>query len=204
MWQVMIKDKITPQIKNRLLEEIRISKANGRERGFFLCKDDKEIIPSRTCEGDECSLVVEDPSIICPKGLIGNIHIEPYVSATKRDYQKKRIIIPSDDVLKLNIEKKLRKKHEEKDLGELSPVSPSYLNTLNILLLKCFKNIDTFTCVTSDLDENKMECWTPKKDIRKGQCVRSLYEQKKVLREKERLFPKKWITSLFTKEVIQL
>lgn len=204
----MIKDIITPQVKNKLLEDIRISKVNGRERGFFLCKDEKgEIIPSRSCEEEQCTVAIESPFIICPGGLKGNVHIEPHIAMIKKEYQKKRMIIPPDNILKLKIEQNLRKKHEEKSLAELPIITPNYIDTLNSLLLKCFKNIDATTCIVSDLDEDKVECWTPKKEIKKGQCVRALYDQRRILRkerEKENIFPKKWIVPLFDKETIYL
>lgn len=202
---MLIKDKITPQIKNRFLEEIRIAKANGRERGFFLCKDEKgEIIPSRSCEGEQCTIIIEDPFVICPKGFKGDIRIEPYVSAIKREYQKKGIIVPSEKILKEMITQRLEHRHEEKGLRELPAVVPSYIDTLNSLLLKCYRNTDATTCVGSDLEEDKIECWTPKKEIKKGQCIRALYDQRRMMKEKEKLFPKKWIVPLFDKEIINL
>jgi hypothetical protein len=205
----MMKEIITPKIKNRFLEEVRIAKANGRERGFFLCKDEKgNVIPARTCEEEQCDIAIEDPFSICPKGFKGDIHVKPYITATKKYYHKKGIIIPPEDKLKERVIQNLKKRHEEKGLPDLPVVSPSYTDTLNSVLLKCFKNIDSVTCIGSDIEENKLNCWTPIKEIRKGHCVRALYDQRKIFKEKNKkmiqMFPKKWIVPLFEKEVINL
>ena len=37
-----IKDKITPELKNRFLQEILKTIENGKERGFFICKDESK------------------------------------------------------------------------------------------------------------------------------------------------------------------
>ncbi len=50
----MIKDKITPEIRERFKEEIKLTRERCKERGFLLCLDVKGgLYPSRSCEGTE-------------------------------------------------------------------------------------------------------------------------------------------------------
>ena len=52
-----IKDKITPELKNRFLQEIRTTIENGKERGFLICKDEKDrLSATKSCEGKECGI----------------------------------------------------------------------------------------------------------------------------------------------------
>lgn len=200
----MIKDKITPTLKERFIQTINKTIETGMEQGFFICSDKQEkLYPSKSCEGDECKIMLEDKSSICSHSVQGDFHVYPYLANIKRKYRESGKQIPIDDVLKQEVRKSLSDIYEEKDIIVTSPIIPSYKDTLNTILHKCFKNIDTTTCAGSDLEKNKIECWTPK-EVRHGQCTRAVFELRKVADKKKEFLPKKWIVPLFNKEQITL
>ena len=54
---LLIRDKITPELKSRFLQEIRTTIEIGKERGFFICKDEKDSLSAtKSCEGKECTV----------------------------------------------------------------------------------------------------------------------------------------------------
>lgn len=200
----MIKDKITPALKKRFRQAIKKTIDTGKEQGFFICSNRQgELYPSKSCEGDECKIILEDQSTICPQRIEGDFHTYPYLGDAKRKYKELGKQIPPEDTLKQEVRESLIKIHEEKGIIGLSPIIPSYKDALNAVVHKCFRDTDTTTCIGSDLEENKVECWTPK-DIRRGQCVRATFELRKVVEKKKEFFPKKWIIPLFDKEQIIL
>jgi len=200
----MIKDKITPELKERFIQTIHKTIDTGSEQGFFICSDkQKKLYPSKSCEGDECKIMLEDKSTICSHSIQGDFHAHPYLANAKRKYRELGKQIPIDNILKQEVRKSLIEKHEEKGISTISPVIPSYKDTLNTILHKCFRNTDITTCAGSDLDKNKIECWTPK-EVRHGQCTRAVFELRKVIDKKKEFFPKKWIVPLFEKEQIIL
>lgn len=200
----MIKDKITHTLKERFEQTIKKTIDTGKEQGFFICSDKQEkLYPSKSCEGDECKIILEDQSSICIKRIEGDFHTYPYLANAKKKYRALGKQIPPDDILKQEVIQSLIEMHEEKGEIGLSPIVPSYKDTLNTMVHKCFRNTDISTCIGSDLEENKIECWTPK-DIHRGQCVRAMFELRKVTEKKKEFFPKKWIVPLFDKEQIKL
>ena len=64
------------------------------------------------------------------------------------------------------------------------------------------KKIKGSVCIGSDLDENKVECWTTK-DIDEGDCIKTLVEhfEPEHIPSKP---PEDWIKPLFEKEIIKL
>lgn len=67
----MIKDKITPELKKRFLDELRISKETGNERGFVICVDEKEnLTASDSCTRDHCTIDFGDIREKCPTGIL--------------------------------------------------------------------------------------------------------------------------------------
>lgn len=200
----MIKDKITPALGDRFRQAIKKTIDTGKEQGFFICSNQQgKLYPSKSCEGDECKIILEDQYAVCPRKVEGDFHTHPYLANAKRKYIEIGKQIPPDDMLKEEVRKSLIEMHEEKGVIGLSPIVPSYKDTLNTVVHKCFKNVDTATCVGSDLEENKIECWTPK-DVGHGQCVRAVFELRKMVEKKKEFFPKKWIVPLFDKEQIVL
>lgn len=200
----MIKDKITKALKESFVRTINKTVDTGKEQGFFICSNKEgKLYPSKPCEGDECQIMLGDPFAICPQRVQGDFHTHPYLANAKRKYMELGKQIPVDDVLKQEVVRTLKETQEEKGIIGLSPSIPSYTDTLNAVINKCFRDTEATTCVGSDLEKNKVECWTPI-DVRHGQCVRAVFELRKMTREKKKLSPKKWITPLFEKEQIIL
>lgn len=201
----MIKDKITPELKERFIQTIKKTIDIGKEQGFFICSGKQgELYPSKSCEGEECKIMLEDKTTICPQRIGGDFHTYPYLANAKKNYKESGKQIPIDDILKQDVIQSLTDAHKEKGVIGLSPIVPSYKDVLNVVVHKCFTTTDTTTCIGSDLEDNKIECWTPKDEIRKGQCVRALFELRRSAGQKKGLFPKKWIVPLFEKEKIVL
>lgn len=199
----MIKDKITPALKEKFRQTIDKTIDTGKDQGFFICSDKQgSLYPSKPCEGEECK-ILEDQSSICPVRIQGNFHTRPYLASAKRKYKEIGKQVPIDDVLKQEIRKSLTEMHEEKGVVGISPIVPDYKDSLYTIVHKCFRNTDVSTCVGSDLEKNKIECWTPK-DIRKGQCVRAVFDFRNIVGKKKEFFPKKWIVPLFDKEQITI
>lgn len=207
-----IKEKITPQLKSRFLEEIRKTMERGKERGLFLCIDDKEALsPDKTCEGDDCSVELKDPAKACiGKKVQGEFHTHPYLFAAKKTLAERGEIIPSDDMLKERMKNNIRLLHERRGIPGITIESPSYSDLVLTLLSKCFKQTNGTMCTGSDLDDDKIECWTPKdvdkvdRFLRHIQCHTAAVEIEKSGTE-EGSFPiKPWIVPIFEREIIHL
>lgn len=200
----MIKDKITHSLKERFGKSIKKTIDTGKEQGFFICSNKEgELYPTKSCEGDECKIILEDQSAVCPRRFEGDFHTHPYLAEVKRKYIESKKQIPPEDMLKQEVRELLTKTHEEKGVVGISPVVPSYKDVLNVVVNKCFRNTNTVTCAGSDLENDKIECWTPK-NVSRGQCVHAIFELRKVVEKKKEYFPKKWLVPLFDKEQIIL
>ena len=162
----------------------------------------REDYPAKSCEGDECRILLGDPSTVCPQKVQGDFHTHPYLASAKRKYRELGKQIPIDDILKEEVKKALIDTHEEKGIIGLSPTIPSYKDSLNAVIHRCFMDTDATTCIGSDLADNTVECWTPK-DPRHGQCIRAVFELRNEAKTKKSSSPK-WIVSLFDKEQITI
>lgn len=202
--EYMIKDKITPVLKEKFRQVIDKTANTGKGYGFFICSDEQgRLYPAKSCEGDECKIILEDQSTACPVRIQGDFHTYPYLANTKRKYKEFGKQIPIDDMLKQEVRKSLTEMHEEKGVIGISPIVPDYKDSLNTIVYKCFRNTNISTCVGSDLDKDKIECWTPK-DIGRGQCIRAMFDLRNIVGKKKEFFPKKWIVPLFDKEQITI
>lgn len=200
----MIADKITPVLKNRFRKEIRLTMETGKERGFFICKDENgNLAPSkRTCQGTECEVSLKDPRGACPVKIQGDFHTHPDLAITKIYLKEQGRKIDTDDVLKIQIRKAKKDIQERLGIKGLPTVTPSYTDTLKSLLINCGSDIEATSCVGSDLEDDKVECWTPKKDIKLADCEKAEKEYGKV--KGKSLSPRKWVVDLFEKETIDL
>ena len=208
----MIKDKITPEIKLRFLEAINRTKDTGIEEGFVICKDKYgKLSPGKTCHGTDCDINIPPFIKSCPRNntVQGDFHTHP--SMKFRDFLKEEFgRDPTVDEVK-NIESRLmRIRHEEIGIkGITSITTPTYPDVLIALARKCANLTNGTTCIGHDLEDNKVECWTPKEIITPKMCKKAL---KKVdIMEKRRYLGKevgeaaeKWIMNLFDKELIDL
>lgn len=200
----MISDNITPVLKHRFRKEIRITADTGKERGFFICKDEKGyLVPSKkTCQGTECEVTLKNPRGACPIKIQGDFHTHPDLAITKIYLKEQDKKIDTDDILKDKIIKSKKEVQERLGIKGLPAITPSYSDALKSILVNCASDIEGTACVGSDLEDDKVECWTPKKDMKLKDCQKAEKEYEIV--KGKSLSARKWIVDLFDKETIDL
>lgn len=191
-----IADKTTPKLIKKFLEEIKKTRETGKERGFHLCiEQDGKLSAGNTCTGDECGLRFQQPSLSCPgRKVQGNFHTHPYLEDVKKRFNI--TFKMSDELLDTSIKSFFKEK------GFTSTI-PSHSDTLDAILGKCAKKMEGTTCIGSDLDMSKVECWTIK-NIDDGDCIRALMEKISPREEKQSTLPHEWVKPLFNIEMIDL
>lgn len=191
----MIKDKITPQLRKRFLQEIKKSKETGKERGFHICiEDNGKLSAGDTCIGEECGMKFQRINVSCQgKKVQGDFHTHPYLADVRKSFGV--TFKASDELIRAATETFL----EERGL---TPTIPSHADARNAVLGKCSKRTEGTTCVGSDLDMEKVECWTIKQ-MDDGDCIRALVEYISPEEEGHKL-PKEWVKPLFEIEMIRL
>lgn len=86
----MIKDKITPELKSRFLQEIRKTMETGKERGFLICKDEKDrLSATKSCEGGECIVALTSLKTQCNFKIQGDFHTHPHAIEAIQFVQEK-------------------------------------------------------------------------------------------------------------------
>lgn len=197
-----IKDKVTPVLRKRLLQEIKKSKETGKERGFHICiEDNGKLSAGDTCIAnnsnmlsEECSMKFQNIGISCPgKKVQGDFHTHPYLAEVRKSFGI--TFKASDELIRSATETFL----EERGM---TPTIPSHADARSAVLGKCSKRTEGTTCVGSDLDLDKVECWTIK-TMDDGDCIRALMEHISPEEEGHKL-PKDWIKPLFEIEMIRL
>jgi hypothetical protein len=205
----MIKDKITPELKKRFLDELRISKETGDERGFVLCLDEKEnITASETCTGDRCAIDLGDIREKCPTGIAqGDFHTHPYLKQAKEQLRTGNREIPSDEKIMNHMKNNMRKMHEDNGVQGITINSPSGDDLLHTLISKHSNRSRGTICTLSDIGDNKLECWTAK-EIHKDKMdifyAKVYSDTRKRSREDETLLIESWIDRIFDREIIDL
>lgn len=199
----MIKDKITPELESKLLDAINRTKENGEEHGFYLCEDKKKLYPSELKLGKDRRINLGDPVVSCHgKKVQGNFHTHSYLTLFKQTSKFMKQGMSDEDVKKF-----IKEKHGEhiKETGVkgITLDSPSPKDLLTSILYNCIGKSEGIMCVTSDMENNKVECWTPK-EIPKTDCDRSYHTLYNNGKEKEMITYESWMTPLFNKEVIDL
>jgi hypothetical protein len=192
-----IKDKVTPQLRKRFLQEIKKSTETGKERGFHICiEDDGKLSAGGTCIGDECSMKFQHVDVSCPgKKAQGDFHTHPYLADVRKSFGI--TFKASDELMRSATEIFLEGRG-------LSPTIPSHADLRSALFGKCSKRTEGTTCIGSDLDTEKVECWTIKQ-MDDGDCMRALVEHISPDPEgEEHKLPKDWIRPLFDIEMIRL
>lgn len=184
---MLIKDKTTPQLRKRFLQEIEKSKETGKERGFHICiEDNGKLSAGDTCIGEECSTKFQNIGISCPgKKVQGDFHTHPYLADVRKSFG-------------------ITFKASETFLEErgMTPTIPSHADARSAVLGKRSRRTEGTTYVGSDLDMDKVECWTIK-TMDDGDCIRALMEHISSEEEGYKL-PKEWIRYLFEIEMIRL
>jgi hypothetical protein len=191
-----IKDKLTPQLRERFLEEITKSEETGKERGFHLCiEKDGKLSAGNMFTGGESSTRFHLPSISCPgRKVQGEFHTHPYFKDIRKQ-SNFTVSELSDKRLKAAIMSSLRKGYE--------PTNPSHQDVLAALLERCTKMTNGTACIGSDLDTDKVECWTVK-NFSKWNCIRAFKEKIFPIEKGDSTFPHKWVRPLFNVEMIDL
>ena len=194
----MIKDKITPQIRNKFLQAIRQTKETGVEHGFHLCiEKDGKLSPGEMCIGDECSIKLHQMNMPCAeKKIQGDFHTHPYLADVRKYFN---ITFKASDKL---MKSAVRQFIEEKGL---TVTTPSHSDARDAILGKCAKKTEGTTCIGTDLDDSRVECWTPK-DIGEDSCVMALVERlgASTGEDNDSTLPHEWIRPLFNVETIDL
>lgn len=193
-----IKDKITPQIRKKFSQAIRQTKETGVEHGFHLCiEKDGKLSPGDMCIGDECSIKLHEMHMPCAeKKVQGDFHTHPYLVDMRKYFN---ITFKASD--------KLMKSAAEQFLEERGRTitMPSHSDARNAILGKCSKKTEGTTCVGTDLDDSRVECWTPK-DIGEDACVMALAERLglSIGKDKDSTLPHEWLIPLFNIEMLDL
>ncbi len=187
---MVIKDKITPQLKKRFRDEIQNTIKDGIEYGFNLCKDKKgNLFGTETCRGNKCGITLKNA--ICPLGseTQGNFHTHPDMPDIK---------------FLLDLETIEDMKSYMRDVAKsegISLVTPSNQDVFETLSDRCDKKIAGTVCVGSDLEDNKIECWTVKENISKIDCFKANIRKKFSI---SATHARKWTRDLFDIEEIDL
>ena len=206
----MIKDKVTPKLKERLIDAIKKTIDTGKEQGFYICKDKKgKLFADKGCEGKQCDLIIGRPQDAC-KGNInqGDFHTHPYTSLHPfermvliKTYGYSRV----EKDLKNVIKEEFKYLHEKEGLKNVSINTPSYIDTLKALGFKCDGLTQGTVCIGTDIENDKVECWTVRetdKDTNSKNYNKMEEEWKYAVRRGGDMPVKKWIVSIFDKEII--
>jgi hypothetical protein len=193
-----IKDKITPQIRKKFLQAIKSTKEIGVEHGFHLCiEKDGKLSPGEMCVGDECSIKLHEIHMPCgEKKNQGDFHTHPYLEDARKYFN---ITFKASDKL---MKSAIRQFLEEKGR---TVTMPSHSDARDAILGKCAKKTEGTTCIGTDLDDSKVECWTPK-DIGEDVCIMALAERlgASIGEDNDSTLPHEWIRPFFDAETIDL
>jgi hypothetical protein len=206
----MIKDKITPEFKERLKYAIKKTIYTGEEQGFYICRDKEgKLFADKECGGNQCNITMGRPQDAC-KGHInqGDFHTHPYTSL--QPYERLALIniygssrIKED--LKNVIIERFRQIHQNEGVENVSINTPSYVDTLKALSFKCDNLTMGTTCIGTDIEKEKVECWTASdKNINNKNCNKIKEELENSIKEGGDMPVKKWILPLLDKEIIDL
>lgn len=196
----MIKDKITPELKSKFQDAINRTKETGREHGFFLCIDEQQkLSTTKLRSGVAHQVRLESPLVACPgKKIQGDFHTHTYLTALKK--VKPNL---SDEKIKEFINREHKKYIEELGTEKLTIDSPSPKDLLKEILYNCVGVSKGTTCVVSDLEADKVECWTVK-NMNGKNCNIAYNKLFKGEKERELVKYDKQMISLFDKEIIDL
>lgn len=225
----MIKDKFTPELKKVISSVIDISEKRNKERGFLLCEDNKtgKLFSSKICEGTTCELpndeLLEGVAFCVHNNadVVGNFHTHPYVININMRNIKEGKPKKSASEIKKGFEIGYKKIYDS--LGIKIPVSvlvPSHTDLVNSINFVCrgegpMYNKIEIKCIGSDLDKERIECWTTNNEkINKDNCdlaEEDIKPENYEKRKKNRLkkfntdhVPDPWIIPLFEIETIDL
>ncbi len=195
----MIKDKITPELKSRFLQEIQKTIRDGNEHGFLICKDTiGNLSPSKVAIGGNDNINFIGIKDQCPFKIQGDFHthapLSDMRSFIKREIPEEIGKVSDDNIRDITV--KLF------DINNISINGPSHGDLLGLLVLKNKGKIIGTVCTSSDAEPNNIECWTSKDTISTDNYKKASIEiqNEKIVRNP----PHDWIKPLFNKEVIDL
>ena len=206
----MLKDKMSPALKNRFLEEIKKSGESNKERGFLLCLSDKgHIYPTSTCEGSECEIELW-PTMIgpgkCTGEIQGEFHTHPVRNNLRGLVKDLFGFVPEDEIIKKMIIGSLQSRHKEEGI-DMTLQTPSYSDILSAISVKCAHVTKGTSCIGTDIEDDRIECWTmkdiPKNDM-KEVCKKGIDILEEAKRTKEERTIRGWVKPIFDREVISL
>ena len=215
----MIKDKITPKLKERFKVAIKKIIETGKEQGFYICKDKEgKFFADKECEGEKCDIMIGSPQDACLGEINqGDFHTHPYKSLTvpeKMFLIKKYGYESIEKELENIIIKEFKEIYEKEGLKNVSINTPSYTDTLKTLGFKCDNLTQDTICIannsnvlSTDIEKNKVECWTVRetdKDTTHRNCNKMEEEWKYATRLGGDMPVRKWIVKSFDKEIIHL
>ena len=195
----MIKDKITPELKNRFIQEIRKTVSDGDEHGFLICKDNNgNLSPSIATNGSKYHINFTDIKSQCPFKIQGDFHTHASVEDMRnfiKDKIPEEVNVPENTIRNMTI-----KLYNE---NGLSTTSPSHGDLLGVLVLKKKGKVSGTVCMSSDAEPYNVECWTTKENVINDDH----YERASVEIKDDKLLrnpPHGWIKPLFSREIINL
>lgn len=190
----MIKDKIVPELKNRIKKEIDNTTRDGKEHGFLLCLDKKEKLSATKSITGDGHLFFKPLKNQCNFKIEGDFHTHPHANNAKRFFEKQlRREIPVGEV-KDGLKDAAKKKN-------IPLTEPSYGDVLGTMILNHKNEILGTTCIGTDVEPEKIECWSVKDHIKKEDFDKAVGELDSPAVNSN---PLKWVRPLFKKETIQL
>ena len=176
-----------------MLNEIKTTKETGKERGFHMCiEENGKLSAGDTCIGEECGMKFQDTSCHGKK-IQGDFHTHPYLADIRKSFGI--TFKTSDELIRAATETFLEKRG-------MTPTIPSHADLRNAIIGRCAKRTEGTTCIGSDLDLEKVECWNIR-HMDDGDCIRALMEYISPEEESQKL-PKDWVRGLFDIEMIRL
>lgn len=197
----MIKDGLTPELKNRMLQEIQKTIKDENEHGFLICVDNKGILSAtESCKGEECEIDLENLMNKCSHKVQGDFHTHSHMAVLKNYIETIPRIALSDEFYKKTVIENTKKsfiEHKKKNNETLT--EPSHFDILSTMKLKYNDRTLGTVCIGTDLDEDTVECWTAKGNITRKDFDRASRESR--LPDS---YPKEWTKPLFKKDIINL
>ena len=195
----MIKDKINQELKSRFLQETKKTRETGKERGFLICIDEKDrLSATKSCEGKECSIDLSSLKSQCNFKTQGEFHTHPFTADSVQYAEEKLGKRVSIEDAKNFIKDRANKKN-------VSLTEPSYRDLLGTIISKYTNRTLGTTCVSTDIEPDKVECWSTKNKITERDFDMAFdmafIELNYPGIDKG---PLKWAKDLFDKEIIDL
>lgn len=190
----MITDKIAPKLKNNIKQEIDNTIRDGKEHGFLLCSDKKEKLSATKSITGDGHLFFKPLKDQCDFKIQGDFHTHPHANNAKRFFEKQLgREIPIEEVKK-GLADAAKKKN-------IPLTEPSYGDILGTMILNHNNEILGTTCIGTDIEPEKVECWSVKDQVKKEDFDKAVEELGSPAVNSN---PLKWVRPLFYKEEIIL